>query len=346
MAEKAGTPLAGIDGGSSEAVARLAELWITTAEELISIARQTGGIAGLAAYLGLPEAEAEALVEQAVAALPDDTPFSFDPEDVMEVGLGALDEESGAPPEDELLAFGAEPLPEQVDLRNRMPPVRNQELRPTCVAHACAAVRTFLLGESSASGDFSEQYLYWDCKQRDGAPLTKGTWIHVAMAALEQDGVCLEKTWPYNPIPKLGDEGQGPPPEGAHEEAAKYRILSWSAVEPKWVDSLREVLAAGAPVAFGVPVYRYWVSQLVRTTGDIRMPLPVDELLGGHAMCMVGYQDDADVPGGGYFLVRNSWGAVWATESAVEPGYCRLPYEYMRTSGRSAGTASVAAAGS
>jgi C1A family cysteine protease len=54
-------------------------------------------------------------------------------------------------------------------------------------------------------------------------------------------------------------------------------------------------------------------------------------------MCMVGYQDDPDVPGGGYFLVRNSWGTTtWGQDNAVAPGHARIPYAYMGEHGSSA----------
>lgn len=44
---------------------------------------------------------------------------------------------------------------------------------------------------------------------------------------------------------------------------------------------------------------------------------------GGHAMLLVGYEDDDSVAGGGYFIVRNSWGGDWG-----EAGYGKLPYAY------------------
>jgi len=60
-------------------------------------------------------------------------------------------------------------------------------------------------------------------------------------------------------------------------------------------------------------------------------------------MILVGYQDDVAVPGGGYFMVRNSWGEGWASESDLAAGYARLPYKYIADNGRSAFTATTAA---
>jgi len=337
MAEKQGIPLSSIEGFPESAANRLAELWITTAEELVGAAVREDGPLGLAEFLGVSEDEVTELVERALAALPPDV--SFAPDDIASFGLGALDEPEGDDPDAEPVSFA--PLPGQVDLRGRMPPVRNQRNRGTCVAHACVAVREFLLGEESESGDLSEQFLYWDCKQKDGYP-GEGTWIRVGMDCLKQDGVCVEQVWEYNPDPIPGNESQGPPPAGAADKAASYRISDSQKLAPRWVNALRQTLADGKPVAFAVPVFTYWFTEPVRSTGDVRMPLSTDINKGGHAMCMVGYEDDSEVPGGGFFLVRNSWGATkWGRNNVVESGYARIPYEYIRKHGKSAYTARI-----
>jgi hypothetical protein len=334
--------LSDLEAFSPEVSGQLASLWITTAEEFISTADESG-TQSLADFLDLSTGQVDDLLAAARAAVPDFRPL---PEGgiVEFFGLGALDEEEGADPDQAPDASFREPLPPSANLIEHMPPVRNQRGRGTCVAHACTAVREFLLGQDSTGGDLSEQYLYWACKQRDGHN-GAGTWIHVGMAVLEDLGICPEVVWPYVPDPIPGNEGQGPPPATAGGEASQFRIGSSSKMQPRWEADLRQALAGGKPVAFSVPVYKYWQTQPVRNSGDIRMPLPSDENIGGHAMCLVGYQDDPDVPGGGFFLVRNSWGTGWAANSAVAPGYARLPYAYMTSFGRAAYTASMPAPG-
>ena len=328
MANKLGTLLTDVADFPAEAANRLAEFWITTAEEFASAAYQGGGRASLANSLDLPLSTVDNLISAVEAVLPEGV--AFDEENVP-VALGALLIEDVASPDDEPLPF-ADDLPTEIDLHSQMPAVRHQGSRGTCVAHASAAVREFLLGDQSSSADLSEQFLYWACKQRDGYA-GSGTWIHTAMAILQELGVCPEAIWPYNGTIIANNEGQGPAPDNAASEAIPYRVPTVTKLNATWVDELRQVLAAGSPVAFSVRVFESCQRPYTYRVGDLRLPLLGERNLGGHAMCMVGYVDDEGTPGGGYFIVRNSWGTAFGYDGEVAPGYCRLPYEYLRKYG-------------
>jgi hypothetical protein len=324
MAEKQGVLLSSIAGFPAEVIHKLAGLWITTAEELVSVSVMENGLTSLAEFLSISLDDLTPLVEQASASLPPGV--VFDASDVSRFGLGALDRPEEEEPDDRSVDFAL--LPPQVDLHAKLPPVRNQGQRGTCVAFVCTAVREYLLGISNQVGDFSEQFLYWDCKKRDLLP-TSGTWIHIAMNVLKEDGICTEQAWPYNPVNIPGNEGQDPPPPEAKANARLWRIGDPQKLPARWPDILRSALADNSPVAIAVPVYTYWFTEPVRTTGDIRLPLSADHLEGGHAMCMVGYRDDPDLPGGGFFIVRNSWGTDWAAQGSPSAGHARLPYAYI-----------------
>jgi C1A family cysteine protease len=54
-----------------------------------------------------------------------------------------------------------------------------------------------------------------------------------------------------------------------------------------------------------------------------------EEANNGHAVLLVGYQDSRDTPGGGYFIVRNSWGTGWGQSCPYGPGYGTIPYQYI-----------------
>ncbi|MFI5188562.1 MAG: C1 family peptidase, partial [Chitinophagales bacterium] len=49
-------------------------------------------------------------------------------------------------------------------------------------------------------------------------------------------------------------------------------------------------------------------------------------LLGGHAVPLIGYIDDASQPGGGVFICENSWSTSWGYK-----GYFYLPYSVLRS---------------
>ena len=336
MADKPGTPLVDVADFPARAAARLGELWLTTAEELASAGSQPGGRESLASFLGLALSEVDALLAAVEAVVPGGVAFA---EEAVPVAFGALPVANVARPEDEPVSFGQ--LPPEIDLRDRMPPVRNQGGRGTCVAHATGAVREFLLGDQSRGADLSEQFIYWACKQRDGHA-GPGTWIETGMAVLRDLGACPEAIWPYNPDVVPGNESQGPAPAGVEPAAAPFRVVQVTRLNATWVDSLREVLAGGSPVAFSVRVFESCQRPHTHRVGDLRLPLPGEPDLGGHAMCMAGYVDDPETPGGGYFIVRNSWGDAFGQEGQVAPGYCRLPYEYVRQHGLEAYTASMA----
>lgn len=223
-------------------------------------------------------------------------------------------------------------LPPSVRLMDQMLPVKNQGERGTCVAFGTVALREFLWGDGT---EFSEQFLYWACKELDGNPDDAGTWVHTAMTALATYGACRAETWPYNPRQDDDNEGQGPPPPEAAEEARQYIMSHARPVEPRLVDHYRAVLAGNEdvpsmPVTFATFVFGSWYrSAETHRTGKITMPFDFEDPIGGHAWCVVGYQDDSSVPGGGYFVVRNSWGADWAFDSPEAPGHAMMPYAYI-----------------
>jgi C1A family cysteine protease len=89
-------------------------------------------------------------------------------------------------------------------------------------------------------------------------------------------------------------------------------------------------LAAGLPSMFGFTVYSSY-SQ-AGSTGKFPFPMPGEQVVGGHAVVAVGYDDSVQIkntsPGAtetvGALLIRNSWGTGWGAS-----GYGWLPYEYV-----------------
>ena len=232
------------------------------------------------------------------------------------------------------------PPPANVNLIPEMPPIRvSQGRRGTCVAFAGLAACEHVLQLNGTPVDLAEQFLYWNCKAHDGYS-GSGTWLRVAYDRLYQDGCCLEDKWAYVEGPIAGNEGQGPPPGGAQVQALSYRLPQrYLTLAPTSVADLKATLSAGRCVSFSVPVYNtLMLNAQAKKTGDIPNPVPGELPKGGHAMCLVGFFDDASVPGwgGGRFILRNSWGTAFGFASAFGAGYGTISYAYIARLGREA----------
>jgi hypothetical protein len=231
------------------------------------------------------------------------------------------------------IALSPQPLPTYVNLIPEMPPVRDQAERGACVAFSTLGAIEHKLRKDGQAVELSPQYLYRQCKNRDGIPDQEGTFLKVAFDVLRADGCCLEEKWPYRKVALNGvldaDEAV---PEGAAEDAAGRRFAG-IALPPNSVDDIKVRLSQGKCVAFSVPVFPSWVyNPAIRRSGDIKLPIPGEDGGNlGHAMCLVGYEDLPEHAGlgGGRFLVRNSWDSYWATESALGKGYGTIPYAYL-----------------
>jgi hypothetical protein len=225
----------------------------------------------------------------------------------------------------------------QVDLRGGMGPTRDQGARSTCAAFTAVALREYYAGQTGRRPWLSEQFLYWWCKDHDGIPDVEGTYLDVALQGLQTEGVCRSRVWKYVPYPIPGNEGQGPPPANAVVRAAAFRWNGGAMLPDSTdVESLKRRLATGQPVAFLCQTFVTWDLPAVERSGEIILPLPGETGSGGHAVCLVGYRDADEIPGGGEFVFRNRWGTQWARESRYGAGNGTLPYAYVATHGRAA----------
>ena len=326
---------------SPEQAKKLKARWIDSAQELVAIADTPSGRQGLAAALDVDGEQLNDIVKAARQQVPEMSSrrllIAAKAADRVPYLTGSI-----PPPPEQVTRARARSrfvtvaypvdLPSSVDHRENLPPIRNQAQRGTCVAHAAVAVREHLeitAGAASTDTDFSEQFVYWWCKEEDGIPTVSGTYTQFGLECMAAEGVPEEQYWPYNPNPISGNEGQGPPPQEALDNASRFKIKRVINLNPSRALDLKTCLAEGKIICFAIPVFDSWyLSAAVKRYGKITMPLPGEEANGGHAMALVGYQDDEDAPGGGYFILRNSW-QPWAYESAWGNGYGAIPYAYI-----------------
>lgn len=231
--------------------------------------------------------------------------------------------------------FAVEPvlfakLPPKVDLRSKCPPVYDQGQIGSCTANSTAGVFEFdLLKQGVTDFTPSRLFIYWCERSIEGVTAyDSGAQIRDGVKVLATLGVPPETEWPYDGTPADSD-GRFPPnaragrkpsatvfADAKHNEAVKYQRVTQD------LNHLRTALAGGLPVAFGFTVFSSFESPEVAETGIAPMPGDDDQVMGGHAVALVGYDDTAKV-----FIVRNSWGSGWGQD-----GYFTLPYEYVTDS--------------
>jgi C1A family cysteine protease len=125
--------------------------------------------------------------------------------------------------------------------------------------------------------------------------------------------------------------------EAALYEASPLRPVAVASGRPGIPSaSVVAALSAGVPVAFSVvtPAEIWGIDGdiQVRQSGVVTMPFPGTDAHSAHALCAVGYGQDADFAGGGYILFRNSWDVTWAPGNPFGPdyaGYGFLPLAYL-----------------
>ncbi len=332
-------------------ITALTELGIEDAEQLVAVSSIPGLDSDLQQALGLDDASYEAMLNSARNAIPAErSQMLSQPTSVADLGLGVMEptpeiiaaaEASAA--EAVYAAAEAVQLPAAVNLVPHMPPIRNQASRGTCVAFTLTALNEYVLRRRGLTRDLSEQHLYYEIKLIDGAPTGCGTWQSKAILALRDRGECREAIWPYNPNPPCNNHGARP--AQARPDGLNYRLNAY-AVSTRNVAAYKTELARQRPVTLSFAVYNSWYqSAETRRSGRITMRVGSEPSVGGHAVCLVGYQDTPHSPGGGYFIVRNSWNTTWAYQSPYGAGYGTVPYQYIANEAWEAYSAAVPGVG-
>jgi C1A family cysteine protease len=212
--------------------------------------------------------------------------------------------------------LGPTELPSSVNLRNSCPPVYDQGQLGSCTANAIAAAVQFdEIKQSLYHMRPSRLFIYYNERDMEGTvDYDSGAYIRDGFKSIATQGVCSERLWPYDES-RFADK----PSAHAYARARIHKALEYTTIyqdEP----NMKGCLADGYPIVIGFSVYESFESDDVARTGIVPMPAKTESLLGGHAVLIVGYDDDDD---GGRFLVRNSWGDQWGIA-----GYFTIPYPY------------------
>jgi C1A family cysteine protease len=210
-------------------------------------------------------------------------------------------------------ALGA--LPSQVDLRPNCPPVYDQGELGSCTANAIGAAFQFEQMKQGQAGFVpSRLFIYYNERVLEGTVDTDGgAMIRDGMKTVNHEGAPPETDWPYT-IAKFRTR----PTKKAYTHGLKNQVLIYRRVV-RDLNQMKACLATGFPFVFGFSVYTSFEGAEVARTGELPMPQASENLLGGHAVLAVGYDDPTN-----RFIVRNSWGEGWGMK-----GYFTMPYAYL-----------------
>lgn len=216
-------------------------------------------------------------------------------------------------------------LPRKVSLEAYAPPAGDQGTQGSCTAWATAySARTIqeaaVTGEPASQVAFSPSYLYNQLSRGS----CQGTSIKDALELVRRQGLVPLSEFPYS-----DQDCSRQPTSEQREEADRYRIAGFNrltrdddnyAVD---VNAVKQNLAQGAPVVVGMlvggsfyqlqgealwePTERDYAAMRSQRGGRI-VNDGVESGFGGHAMTIIGYDDDRD---GGAFQLQNSWGQQW-----------------------------------
>jgi hypothetical protein len=225
-------------------------------------------------------------------------------------------------------------MPTKKLLTNWMTPVKDQGPYGFCVGFGSTASREFL-----SCAELSPGWAYRGAKALDGRPDLEGSWQVFALEFMAQVGHVGPEVYSY-------DDAIADRPLDAHfRKAEPLRIsgfvdLLLDAGDLKLMPTLIKAILSGVfsselgpqPVSVSLALYESFASPVTATTGLMRLPLPGESRLGGHAMCVVGYleaNDPDNLYGLNYFLVRNSFGERWAARNPLgHPGHALIPEAY------------------
>ena len=161
--------------------------------------------------------------------------------------------------------------------------------------------------------NISARYIYYAARQVEGTTNTdSGAVIKDAIGVLAKQGAVEESVWPY----KAGEFAAKPP--AAVDTATRWLITQTKPL--KGLDEIKSALADDGPVVVGIEMYQEGMSSQTSKTGAIPLPQKGSQLVGGHAIVLVAYDERKK-----RFKFANDWGSGWG-----DRGYGYLSDQYIK----------------
>lgn len=141
-----------------------------------------------------------------------------------------------------------------------------------------------------------------------------GAFLRTGVQGLRRFGPIRERDWPFI-ASKVNKRPSWRSYRNAHDDVrpgGHYRITERGDAR---LMAIRMALASGHAVVFGTPVTKAFLQN--EGPSLIHVPGSNETIAGGHAMAIVGYENDR-------FLIANSWGVYWR-----DGGFAWLHEDYL-----------------
>lgn len=211
-------------------------------------------------------------------------------------------------------------LPNKVELDlSKFSPIEDQRNLGSCTANAAAGIIEYM--EKVSKGvhiDVSRLFIYKVTRKLMGESGDTGAYLRDTLKAMRLFGALPEEYWPY-----ITTTFDVEPTAYQYAIAGNFKSLGYFRVDQQGLsttqilDSIKQRINKKLPMIFGFTCFSSLNS--VKSDGIIPFPTAGEKVLGGHAVALVGYDDDQKL-----FKIRNSWGTSWG-----ENGYGYLPYQYL-----------------
>ncbi len=206
-----------------------------------------------------------------------------------------------------------------VDLRAGFPSTNcwDQADLGSCTAHAALGLAWFLMKKLKFPIFMPSRLAeyYWTRAKEGTTQWDAGASVQDAMQTMNDVGVAHESLWWYN-TKKFAVK----PNMGVVADARKLKVTDIFSVRQTPAE-MKTCLAMGFPIDFGFTVYESFDN--ITSNGVMPMPVRGEQILGGHSVLIVGYDDTKQ-----WFICRNSWSNSWG-----DKGHFYMPYNFAFNSG-------------
>lgn len=142
---------------------------------------------------------------------------------------------------------------------------------------------------------------------------------------------------PEHDLPYTGRADDGPLAteitQHVTDAAAFYGISAYFRLQGSGstlIDSILQALDQGYPVPIAILVGSTF--EQCPGNGRIGMPKAGEQILGGHAVTVVGDYIDSSFSGGGALVIQNHWGTTWGDVNGGNGGFAYLPFGWATAS--------------